>query len=51
MRIETDEANPDHSPILEDITAWVITIHMEATLDHNTGIDIATTGAVHVDLI
>ena len=26
-------------------------IHIEAALDHNTGIDTATTGAVHYDLI
>ena len=50
MKIDTDEANPDHSLILEDITAQVITIHAEATLDHNKGMDAATTGAVHDDL-
>ena len=51
VKIETDKANPDHSLILGDITARVIMIHIEATLDHNTGIDAATTGAVHDDLI
>ena len=51
MSIETDEANPDHSPILEDIASWVIRIHTEATPDHRTGIDAATIGAVHDDLI
>ena len=50
MKIETDEANPDHSPIFKDITAQVIVIHIEATLDHNTGIDVATIGAVHDNL-
>ena len=47
MMIETDKANPDHSLTFEDITAQVITIPIEATLDHNTGIDAATTGAAH----
>ena len=47
MKIETDKAKPDHSPIFSDITTQVIAIHIEATLGHNTGIDIATTGAVH----
>ena len=39
--METREADPDHSPTFEDITAQVIMIHIEATLDHNTGIDAA----------
>ena len=51
MKIETDKAGPDLSPILEDIAAQVIKIHIEATLDHNTGIDAATTGVVHNNLI
>ena len=51
MRVEIDEADPDNSSILEDITTQVIVIHIEATLDHNTGIDTATTGAVHDDLV
>ena len=51
MRIETDEADPDHSPSLQDIIAWAIVINIETTLDHNTGIDTATTGAAHDDLI
>ena len=50
MKIETDEANLDHSPIFADITAQVIVIHIEATLDHNTEVDVTTTGAVHDDL-
>ena len=50
MKIESDNANPDHSPIFKDITAQVIAIHIETAPDHNTGIDTATTGAVHDDL-
>ena len=50
MKIETEKANPDHSPIFADITTQVIAIYIEATLDCNTGIDAATTGAVHNDL-
>ena len=50
MTIETDKANPDHSLTFEDIGAQVIMISIEATLDHNTGIDAATTGAAHDDL-
>ena len=50
VKTETDEANQDHSPIFVDITAQVITIHIEATLGHNTEIDATTTGAVHDDL-
>ena len=50
MKIETDEADPDHSLILGDITAQVITIHIEAALDQNTEIDATTTGTVHNDL-
>ena len=44
---QTGEANPDHSPTIKDIAAWVI---IEATLDHNTGIDAPTTEAAHDDL-
>ena len=47
MKIETGEADPDHSLIFEDITAQAITIHIEATLDHDTKIDAAFTGAAH----
>ena len=50
MTIETDKANPDHSLIFEDIGAHVIMIPIEATLDQNTGIDAATTGAAHDEL-
>ena len=50
MKIETGEANPDHSPSFKDLTAWVIAIHIEATLDHNTRVDATTTGAAHNDL-
>ena len=48
--IETDKANPDHSPTFEDIATQVITTDIEATLDHNTRIDTTTTGAVYDDL-
>ena len=51
MKIEIDKADPDHSLILEDITAQVITIHIEATLDHDTRIDAATTGVVNDSLV
>ena len=50
MKIETGKDDPDHSPTIEDITPRVITICIEATLDHNTRIDAATTGAAHNDL-
>ena len=50
VKIETDEANPDHSLILGDIAALVIMIHIEAALDQNTEIDATTTWAVHNDL-
>ena len=50
MKIKTGKANPDHSPTTEAITAWVIVICIEGALDHNTGIDIATTEAAHDDL-
>ena len=36
VEIKTGEANPDHSPTTKDITAQVIVICIEATLDHNT---------------
>ena len=50
MKIETGKANPDYSPTFNDITAQVIRIHIEAALDHNTGIDAATTGTAHDNL-
>ena len=50
MKIETGKANPDQSPTFKDITAQVIMICIEVALDHNTGIDAATTGADHDDL-
>ena len=43
MKIEIGEANPDHSPTTEDTTARVTMIHIDATLDCNTGIDAVTT--------
>ena len=50
MKIETGKADPDHSPTFKDIAAQAIMIHIEATLDHNTGIDAATTGAAYDNL-
>ena len=50
VKIGTDGVNPDHSLTTERITAQVIIYCIEATLDHNTGVDAATTGAVHDDL-
>ena len=47
MKIETGKANPDHRSTVKDIAAQVIGICIEAILDHNTRIDIATTGAAH----
>ena len=49
-KIEKDETGPEHSCTTEDITVRVIAIYTEATLDHNTGIDTATTEAAHDDL-
>ena len=48
--IKTGKANPDHSPTTKDITAQVIMIHIEGTLDHNTEIDAATTEVSHDNL-
>ena len=45
--IDTDKIDPDHILTTESITAQVIIIPIEATLDHNTRIDATTTGAVH----
>ena len=50
MKIETGKADPDHSHSFEDITTQVITVHIEATLDHNTRTDVTTAGAAHNDL-
>ena len=50
MKIETCKADPDHILTTEGITGQVIPIPIEATLDHNTGIDAATIGAAHYDL-
>ena len=47
MKIETGEADPDHSLIFKDITAQAITICIEAALGHNTQIDAAITEAAH----
>ena len=50
MMIETDQADLDHGLTFDDITAQVIMIPIEAALDHNSGIDAATTGAAHDNL-
>ena len=50
VKMETGEASPDHSHTFEDITAKAIAICIEAALDHNTGIDAATTEAAHDNL-
>ena len=50
MMTETYETNPDHSLTFKDITAPVITIPIEATLDHNIRIDAVITGVAHDDL-
>ena len=47
VRKETGEANPDHNLIFENIAAQVMVILTEATQDHNTGTDAATTGAAY----
>ena len=49
MKRDTGKTNPDHSHTFADITAQVIMINTETTLDHNTRIDAATTGAAHDD--
>ena len=46
VKIETGEADPDHSLTFEDIADWAIATHTEATLDHNE-IDAAITEAAH----
>ena len=50
MKIETGKANPDYNSTFKEVTAQVIMIHIEATLDNSTGIDAATTGAAHDDV-
>ena len=50
VKIERGKANPDHSHIFEYTAAQAIVIHIEATLEHNTGRDAAITEAVHDDL-
>ena len=50
MKIETGEANSDHSHTFENIAAQSIAIHMEAALDCSTGIDAATRETAHNDL-
>ena len=50
VMIEAGEANPDHSLTFEDIADQVIMIPIEATLDHNIKIDVATMGAAHDNL-
>ena len=50
MKIEKVKADPDHSPTTGNIAAQVIMIHIEGTLDHNTGIDAATIETAHDDL-
>ena len=49
MKIEIDKVDPDSILTTESITAQVITIPIEATLDDITRIDIATTGTAHND--
>ena len=49
MKIETDAANPDHSPTTKGIAFQVIMICIEATLDPRTNIDAATTEVAHDD--
>ena len=52
MKIETGKADPDHSPTTEeDVAEQVIMIWIEATLDHNTGIDAAIKEASHDNLM
>ena len=50
MTIETNKVDPDHILTIESITVCVLVIPIEATLDHNTGIDATTTGAAHNNL-
>ena len=51
MKLKTGKADPDHSPTTKCIAGQIITIHIEATPDHNTGIDTTTTEAAHDDLV
>ena len=50
VKVETDEADPDHSLSFDDTTAWAIVICIEVTLDHNTSIDTVITEAANDEL-
>ena len=50
MMIETGKADPGHSPTTQDIIAQIIVIHIETTLDHNTGKGTVTSEVAHDDL-
>ena len=50
VKAKIGEANPDHSPTIEDIIGWVIMIHIEVALEHNAKIDAATTEVAHNNL-
>ena len=50
MKIKTGKTDPNHSLTTKDIAAQIIVIHIEAALDHNTGIDAPTTDAAHDNL-
>ena len=47
---DRDKDDPDHIFTTEIIAAQVTAIPIEATPDHNTGVDAATTGAAHDNL-
>ena len=47
MRTGTGKAIPSHSHISTDIAAQVITIHVEATPDHDIGLITTITGVTH----
>ena len=47
MKTGTGQVDPDHNLIFEDITAWVVTVHTEATHGHSIRIITATTEAAH----
>ena len=47
MRTVSGKVVPSHSHITTDIAAQVITIHIEATPDHDIGIITTTTGVAH----
>ena len=50
MKIETGEADPDHSLTFKDIAAPAIMTHIEAPLDFKTEIDAVITEAAHNNL-